>query len=299
MTEKLVQFVEAQAKTRMDLHKGAMEVAANFRRCEADLFQILFMVEAKQVYYDLGITSLFQYAVEMLRLSRHTAYDYITVVRKSKEIEALHKAVLLEQVTVSRARRICSVINEKNANEWIGLATHCTSREVEKAVAMANPRSAIQEKMTYKAENVLQFQLAVSEEWAELLKDVKDLLSQKNQRAVSSEEALFILMTEYKAKNDPVSKAERAQKKSDPTEESNSARKQNHLSRKIPAANLHVVNARDKRPCTHVDQDGNRCQQKRWLQVHHLRQFSDGGSHLPENLKTLCFAHHAMEHQQP
>ncbi|MBI2605974.1 MAG: HNH endonuclease [Deltaproteobacteria bacterium] len=39
-----------------------------------------------------------------------------------------------------------------------------------------------------------------------------------------------------------------------------------------------------------------RCEQKRWLQVHHIKPVSLGGGNTLENLTTLCSGHHRMRH---
>lgn len=191
------------------IHDRAMLAAANYKRSEIALLEAIIEVESRQVYFQLEITSLFQYCVEILNLSRHAAYDFITVMRKSVEVPAMLEAIRVGKTTVSKARKVCSVIKVSNAKEWLELAEHCSTRIVEKAVAMANPRAAVVESAKYVSADTLELKFAVSEEWIELLDDVKDLMSQKSMRAVSTEEALFTLMSEYKRKRDPVLRAKR------------------------------------------------------------------------------------------
>lgn len=299
------------------LHNEAMLVAADYKRCEARLFSVIGQLDEKKVYFDFHIASLFEYCVEMLGLSRHTAYNFIDVVRKSREVPALGEAVLSGRTTVSKARKVCSVITPENAKEWIDLTVHCSTRVVEKAVAQANPRAAIYETMEYVSGDTLEFKLAVSEEWSELLVEVKDLLSQKECRAVSSEEALFAVMQEFKRRRDPVEKAKRVearrQRRSNlvspartagegsevSTDDSSSdGRLALSRSRYVPSRVVHAVNLRDGGKCTFVDRRGKRCSSKRWIQRHHKEHFTYGGEHTAENLQTLCWAHHCMEHRQ-
>ena len=47
-----------------------------------------------------------------------------------------------------------------------------------------------------------------------------------------------------------------------------------------------------------VDSKGNRCENRRWLDVHHVVPRAAGGSNAPENLITLCSAHHRIEHDR-
>lgn len=62
------------------------------------------------------------------------------------------------------------------------------------------------------------------------------------------------------------------------------------------AASSHAVRLRDQGRCTHVDDNGVRCEHRRWLHVHHVVPVSHGGSDEVENLTMLCSGHHQLEH---
>ena len=64
----------------------------------------------------------------------------------------------------------------------------------------------------------------------------------------------------------------------------------------VPALVRHQVILRDLRRCRHVDTRGARCENRRWIDVHHVKPRSEGGTNAIENLITLCSAHHRMEH---
>lgn len=299
-----VKIILNDGQTFVAIHERAILAAANFKRSEIALLEAIADVEARQVYFQFEITSLFLYCVEILGLSRHASYDFITVMRKSSEVPAMLQAIRSGDMTVSKARKICSVINERNSKEWIELAQHCSTRVVERAVAMANPRSAITEALKYVSSDVLELKLAVSEEWSDLLVQVKDLMSQSAKRAVSTEEALFKLLNEYKTKHDPVLKAERVRIRSGKREEKESLGSETFESptnpvrnRYIPAATRHKVSLRDDGKCTFIDRRGKRCGTSRWVQKHHVEHFANGGSHSAENLETLCWPHHVMKHR--
>ncbi|RYZ85225.1 MAG: HNH endonuclease [Proteobacteria bacterium] len=160
-------------------------------------------------------------------------------------------------------------------------------------------------------------------------------MSQKERRAVSTEESLFLLMSEFKRKHDPVLKAERAEAKNAVrTNKSLGAKpaSMNSLNRRgledddvpcvaaigamsspdkgvksgcipvensryIPAAVRHKLALRDSGKCSFVDRHGKRCGSGRWVQKHHVQHFAEGGSHEVGNLETLCWAHHVMKHR--
>jgi hypothetical protein len=64
----------------------------------------------------------------------------------------------------------------------------------------------------------------------------------------------------------------------------------------LPAHVRHQVNFRDKRRCQHVLPNGLRCRQSRWVEIHHKIPVHQGGKDIPENLITLCSAHHRVVH---
>jgi hypothetical protein len=225
-------------------------------------------------------------------LSPHTAKDFVIVVKKPVEVPALADAIRTKKTTIYKLRKVCAVITEANSKDWIDLATECSTRVVEKAVAMSKPREAVSETMTYVSEDVLEFKLAVSERWSTLLKETKDLMSQKMKRAVSSEDALQELMRLYCEKENPVKKAERALLRTP-----RKARAANRRTRYRNARVEHEVNLRDQGQCTHKDAAGRRCETKRWLEKHHVIEFANGGDHSVGNLVTLCAAHHRNLHR--
>jgi hypothetical protein len=67
--------------------------------------------------------------------------------------------------------------------------------------------------------------------------------------------------------------------------------------KRIPNATRHALNVRDQGRCTHIADDGTRCGQRRWIQIHHRTPVARGGTNDLNNLETLCFRHHQFEHE--
>jgi hypothetical protein len=67
----------------------------------------------------------------------------------------------------------------------------------------------------------------------------------------------------------------------------------------IPAAIRHQVSLRDEGRCAHTDPQGKRCNQSRWVEIHHKTPVSQGGTHALTNLITLCSTHHDYWHERP
>ncbi|PWU22851.1 MAG: hypothetical protein C5B49_00015 [Bdellovibrio sp.] len=79
-----------------------------------------------------------------------------------------------------------------------------------------------------------------------------------------------------------------------------SKKKKKKKKKRVPftAAEMHAVHARDGGRCTFVDPvTGKRCQNDRWLHFHHIVGVAQGGGNNPENISSLCAAHHDLVHQ--
>jgi hypothetical protein len=66
----------------------------------------------------------------------------------------------------------------------------------------------------------------------------------------------------------------------------------------IPSAIKHQVHLRDQGRCAHQDPHGKRCNSSRWIEIHHKRPVSQGGTHDLNNLITLCSTHHDYWHEE-
>ncbi len=82
------------------------------------------------------------------------------------------------------------------------------------------------------------------------------------------------------------------------TEGANDKTTGSHVRKAIPAKLLHQINLRDERRCTHTNQKGERCNQTRWIEAHHVTPVSRGGTNTLGNLRTLCSGHHRWIHGQ-
>ena len=154
------------------------------------------------------------------------------------------------------------------------------------------------------------------------LRRVQDLLSSKLRKSVTLEESLSNMAEEYLYRHDPLEKAKRAQSHSTtslcpgtnleeperrhtllainelevyaaPATETDQPNRAN-----LVAQTKHAVILRDQNQCTYVDSNGHRCQEQRWLQIHHQTPRWYGGSNDAQNLTMLCVGHHQMMHQK-
>ncbi|MGZ3689109.1 MAG: HNH endonuclease signature motif containing protein [Bdellovibrionota bacterium] len=276
----------------MTLHERALIAAANFFRAEAELLSILQEMDRCREFRKHGFTSLFAYTVGALKLSESTALNFINVARKSCEVPQLQEAIVAAELSVTKARKIVPVLTLENQEEWIEKAKSLSSRDLEREVARVAPQEP-HERIKAIGNDRVQMTVAISEDLICELKRVQDLESQRTKRAVSLEEAMKAAMSVYLERNDPVRKAERARPKLPVPGQVTSEQGRQPFRAQIE----HGLARRDQFQCTEIEK-GKRCENRRWLEVHHLKPVSEGGTNDIRNLTTLCQAHHQMRHHR-
>ncbi len=282
-----------------DLHAQALDASSRYRKAEADLIRILQEIESERVFLTRGHASLFEYVTRELGLGEHAAYTLITIARKVREVPALRERLESGAITLSNARRVVAVLTKANQSEWLEKASSLSNRALEKEIARERPEETVRERAAYVTPDRLRLELGISEEALTRLRRVQDLLSQARRRPVQLEECVEALAKEYLDRHDPVIKAERVlAKEKKPIEKVRSlvtlrARRKREP---LPASSLHAVHRRDQGQCTAIRPDGQRCLEKRWIEIHHRHPVAQGGSNSTENLETLCSGHHRMRH---
>jgi len=284
------------------IHQDAVRAARAFRVCESNLIWAIQAVDSKKVFRKYGYGSLREYCVKALKLTDGNAYGFIRVARKSVELPQMGEAISQGTLCLSQAKRIVSVINKDNQSEWIEKASQLSQRALEKEIAKENPEQSVREHLKPISENLSEFKCGSDSETDELVLRVLDVASTKNKKPCSFREALKLMAKCYLEVNDPIQKAERAEKR----KKLNSSSKymatptyQEGKRTKTSQDLRHQLTLRDRDQCTHIDPHGNRCQSTRWTQMHHIVPVSEGGQHILSNLTTLCSSHHQLLHDNP
>jgi hypothetical protein len=65
----------------------------------------------------------------------------------------------------------------------------------------------------------------------------------------------------------------------------------------ISSSVKHEVVKREAFQCNFKSQEGVRCQTKRWLNFHHVKEVAIGGLNTSNNLTFLCTSHHKLIHK--
>src|SRR5690242_3914981 len=82
------------------IHVRAVRAAESFRSNQMELICALQLVDEHKVYRRAGCPSLYKYALMILRLSEHQAYEFITVARAARHYDKLQTALEKGHLTV-------------------------------------------------------------------------------------------------------------------------------------------------------------------------------------------------------
>ena len=240
------------------------------------------------------------------------------------EVPQLKEEIRNGNLSVSKIRKVCPVINKENQGQWIQAAKTKSCRELEMKVASLKTDHVPRASIRAVAKETVRLSLDIDGESRDKIERLKDLLSSKTGKDCSLQEVLDFALETALDKHDPLRKEKRAQTREKKKVEkkienpgfsrtchktgstagskakaaatghvTGSKTKRKALSKEL----VHKIQRRDRGRCTYVSPEGKRCGAKRWLQFHHILAVARGGKDVLENLTTLCSAHHRSIHE--
>lgn len=283
--------------TWKQIHEKALAASAEFRRSESVLLEILIQADALKVFERFGLSSTFGYCVEVLKLSEDQAFAFIRVARKSKEVPQLRQAISEGVLTVSKAKKIASVLTPANQSAWIEKAIELPARALEREVVKQIPQTLVPDRVKPLTETFSGLHCMIDRETEALLEEAKDLVSRSLKSSSDVGTTLKAALKEFVERHSDVRKARRAAAKvavqvGPAVVEARREGKRVAL----PAPIQHSVHQRDGGRCTSTHPVYGRCENKRWVELHHLVPVAQGGKHAAENIVTLCTFHHKGAH---
>lgn len=313
------------------IHENALTCAATFTRSESNLIEILIQVEQAKVRQAFGFSSLYKYALSELKLSEANAYIFSSVAKKCNQCGPLRRAIQEQVLSVSKAARMVSTITSSNAIEFVEFAKTHTSRQIDKEAARLNPKRKERDKVTPISEAWVKLTCNLSPDVLALLERSQSVASTLSGLPADIIDTLRAALGEFLKRHDPVAKAERATVRKgrqrdvqaseaanyptsttvpivDNTEilleqkdrftQNDSSKTNTPMRTRLTAEQKHAAHTRDKGCCTFIrPTTGKRCNEDRWLEIHHVNAVAEGGGNELGNLTTLCAAHHDLVHQ--
>ena len=270
------------------LHLRALELARKHRAVEAALVRALIEIDREKLHLPLGYPSLFQYVVSALQMSESVAYAFILVARKARSVPALAAALDGERLSVAKASRIASALDDSDARSLIDFAATHTARETEREAAKLKPGARKRDSVREVDGEMVEIRILIPKEALADLERIQALEAQRGRDASLSASVIAAAKT-YLRRRDPVPKARRAHER----------RTFKVAPRRAPikAEAKHEAVARDGGRCAFVGAGGKRCDSDRWLHLHHVVPVARGKTNDPTNLVCLCSEHHALVHQ--
>lgn len=202
-------------KQFIEFHRQAKNSGHALKQCEKELITSLQQVYTTCTHSYFGYRSLYTYALKALDLTESQAYSYIAVAKAGLTCSPLNQALLNQELSVSKAARIVSVIDAENSAEWVEKAKTLTKRELEKQIATENPKARISDHFRHIDKDLLHMQAGISEECFRKFQRAQQLYLQKNPKAFKAkvDDILNWCLQELLERHDPVIKAERVLRK--------------------------------------------------------------------------------------
>jgi hypothetical protein len=315
-----------------DLIAAVHDLAAGERAATAHLVASLAELDARRLYLAEGCSSLFTYCTKVLHLSEHAAYGRIEAARAARTYPVLIERLEAGDLTLTTIGLLAPHLTPDNHQRLIDISRYKSKRDIEHLVATLRPQppvpSAIRKlpqsapahsqpsvspattsPLTTSAETAkplitkqeaqagavkpldaerYKVQFTVSRDTFEKLRRVQDLMrhtSPTGDVGIVFERALTVLLAHLeRTKLAQVSQPRRS-------------RGAATGSRHIAAAVRRAVWLRDNGRCAFVGPRG-RCDERGFLEFHHLVPFADGGLADVDNIQLRCRAHNQYESYQ-
>ena len=141
-----VEFLRSLTGTELDDH--AYRLVMLERGNQAKLIAHLAEIDERKLYAGLGYSSLFDYCVKRLRLSRGTTFLRTQVARLCRRFPVVLERIASNTVSLTVAGRIAPHINEGNCLKLLNECAGMTRDEVEAYLVQIAPKPLVNSGMT-------------------------------------------------------------------------------------------------------------------------------------------------------
>jgi hypothetical protein len=308
-------------------------LVARERDATARLVAHLAELDTREVYLREGYDSLFTYCRDVLGLSEGEAYNRIEVARASRRFPVILEMLEAGTVTLTAVRLLAPHLTAANHREALASAQSRKKADILKlaarlaprpdipasvrklpvatlpaATSLARPPEAVvsstdapastvatsmpsapavaRAEMTPLSPERYRFQLTIGGDTLEKLRLAKDMLSHavpSGDDAAVLDRALTALLVEL------------ARKKFADTPKPRPSRDGDPLAREPQAAVKRAVWVRDLGRCKYIGPNGHRCNERRFLEFHHVIPYALGGEATVDNIELRCRRHNDYE----
>jgi hypothetical protein len=304
--------------------------AAAERNATARLIALLAEMDVRRLYLAQGYSSLFVYCRRALHLSEHAAYGRIGAARAARKFPVMLDLLTDGSITLTTVSLLACHLTTDNHQEVLEKARHKSKRDVEQMIASMQPMPPVpslvrklpaekesrartgpaprveavaaapmsaggvpQQHVPATPSAIIRplaperykVQLTIDRATHDKLLKVQDLLRHvvpSGDPAVIFDCALTVLLQDLERRK--LAQVER------PRQATSSPARSRH----VPAAVRREVWKRDDGRCAFVGTNG-RCDERGFLEFHHVIPFAEGGATTSANLQLRCRSHNAHE----
>ncbi|HEV8353961.1 MAG TPA: HNH endonuclease signature motif containing protein [bacterium] len=307
-------------------------LARREREATAALVAHLAELDARRLYLGEGCSTLFAYCMRVLHCSEYSAYRRAEAARVARRYPVILEMLATGSINLTTIRVLAPELTPANHQKLLEAAKHKGRHEVERLVAGLRPRptvpTTIRQLPTRTASLVFhtppkadttgdqvapleaptleirpparpivvpltperfKIQFTATRETHELLQRAQNLLRHQIPSGDAGEviaKALKLLVRELEKEKIAATDRPRASHGADPS------------TRYIPAEVKRQVWKRDGGACAFVAPNGRRCNERGFLEFHHVDPYAVGGKATIDNIELRCRAHNGYEADQ-
>jgi hypothetical protein len=314
------------------LESAVKSLARGERQMTAQLVAHLAELEERRLHLRAGFSSLYSYCIAVLHLSEGGAYNRIEVARMARRFPPILDKLADGSLNLGTARLLAPLLNADNGQEMVAAASGKTRREVEELVVRYAPRPDVAPSVrrlptpapptppptipagaepsadvalvaptvvsavvpsparpplvSPLAPDRYQIRFTASAATCDKLRLAQDMLRHAvptGDPAEIIDRALTLLLEDL------------ARKKFAATKHPRPSHGTASRSRDLPAKLRRAAWLRDGGRCAFRSKDGRRCNERAFLEFHHLDPHGVGGEATLSNIELRCRAHNLYE----
>ncbi len=268
------------------------------REITLEVLNHLREISLRKFYLELGYGSLFEFAVNELGYSTGSAYLRIEAMRLLSELPEIESKVKAGEITLTNLALVQTTVKEQKKNGvtitstekkgWVEKVVHQSTREAERTLS----RLVAEKTGVAQIKPVKTIHIEITEDLAE---KIAILRAYSHKFSKATDEELFKVMVEVLHDQVKIKEA-RAVTSAPKVDIKTLAAEADIPSRYIPRKVRTRILLNSEHRCQFIDlKSKRRCENKRFLQIDHVKAYSKGGPSTEMNLQVLCSEHNAYK----
>jgi len=304
-------------------HKKLVILLEKMRKYEHSALLVFSEIMHQKLYEQLGYSSMQNYATEALKIPRSTAFHYISLTKRLEELPETRKAVESGELGWTNAKEVAKVATPKSEVLWVAEAKKSSRRDfaikAKQAIQISKDESKQQPDLIPvtplpKAESKVSTSLSFSVEQMErfnvliekmrkqgetgtreelLIKALTDSTSEKSSQLDSGPSTQIVIRHCPECGKAETGAGELSQNDLEKAYCDAQVLENGKNKATIKPSTRREVMSRDNHTC-----QGQGCNSKRYLEVHHKVPRALGGGNDESNLMTMCGACHRLVHRK-